>query len=317
MAATSVDWTLEEGSLRKELLKLTKSQLIKLCKSNHISTYDAKYKQNMVDELIKNNNTNPKSKTPTQMQSTKVKSKHKEHASNKQDPVRQINDTLNFEEINTIRDGKIIHGYIKSNFIKQYNDIPKDIIDLFFMFYHIVIREVFKHYNSDHYVLSKNDTTVTKKDYQCCMCYDSACISSLDVGIYLWRFQIIKLSDTNINHSMAIGIDETRYIRKNNGSFWDYNGRSKCYALWHTAVKSHGDYYGMFDRENNSLTFKTNDIVCMTLDLLHRTLSYQINEEETHIVFTDIAVNNDIEYCLGVYIAGSGDCIELLECVRL
>ena len=52
----------------------------------------------------------------------------------------------------------------------------------------------------------------------------------------------------------------------------------------------------------------------MTLDLCKGTLSFQKNEEAKYTLFTDIEVGEDIEYCMGVYIWESDDCIELLPC---
>jgi len=51
MAELSIDWCLKAASLKKELLKLNKSKLIKLCKCNKISTNGSK--QDMADLLIK------------------------------------------------------------------------------------------------------------------------------------------------------------------------------------------------------------------------------------------------------------------------
>lgn len=49
-----IDWTLDERSLRKQLLKLTKPQLIKLCKTNKVAVSINGSKQDMISNLINN-----------------------------------------------------------------------------------------------------------------------------------------------------------------------------------------------------------------------------------------------------------------------
>ena len=42
----------------------------------------------------------------------------------------------------------------------------------------------------------------------------------------------MMLTPISPNGCMAIGIDETKYIKRYDGSFSDKIGKSKCYALW-------------------------------------------------------------------------------------
>ena len=71
-----LDWQLNEASLRKELLKLSKLQLIKLCKKKKVSSNNSK--KHMVDELIKKSNTpqTPKRKSKWVKLSNPLKNKN-------------------------------------------------------------------------------------------------------------------------------------------------------------------------------------------------------------------------------------------------
>ena len=71
MTAKNIDWKLDNGSLKKQLLKLTKPQLIKLCKKKKISATGSK--QEMVNALIKRNGSKKANKS-------KSKSKEKKSA---------------------------------------------------------------------------------------------------------------------------------------------------------------------------------------------------------------------------------------------
>ena len=51
----------------------------------------------------------------------------------------------------------------------------------------------------------------------------------------------------------------------------------------------------------------------MILDLDQQYLCFQVNDGDTHILFKDVTVGKDINYCMAVYIDGDEDCIELLK----
>ena len=138
-----------------------------------------------------------------------------------------MSDVLTIEEVNTIKDEKIIHGYVRSNYVNPNNHIPKDIVDVLFVFYHVIKRETFKHYNAKNYKLSNDGMTMSKKKGSCdSVCYGSICISSIDGGMYSWTFKIRKRTAVT-----AIGIEETTYIQKDDGHFNDWCNNTKFYAL--------------------------------------------------------------------------------------
>ena len=223
-----------------------------------------------------------------------------------------MSDALSIEEVNRIRDEKIVYGYVRSNFITNENHIPRDIINLCLTFYHIIIRETFKHYNPRNYDLSNDDMTVTGAVAgSWSICYGSQCIPSSDTCTYSWKFKVKKMATY-----IAIGIDETKYIRKHTGHFNDEkSGKTKSYALWNNQQKNQWDHDGLIDAESVAPKFDTNDVVRMILDLQNRTLSYQVNEGEIYVAFKGISVGAHIEYCMAVDVSTcSGDCVELLAC---
>ena len=221
------------------------------------------------------------------------------------------------EQINKIKTEKIVYGYVRINFIPRDSiqiHVPKDIINLVFMFYYIMKKETFKHVNVDNYEISNNGRKVTrKKGLSDSVCYGSECVSSLDSSIYKWHLKIIER-----RHMMAIGMDETRYIRRLNGHPNTHIDESKMYCLWHDGDRNNCDHpQGLLKREYNAPRFNKDDIVNMILDLSTRTLSYQINNGKEYIASTNIAVGDDIEYSIFVFMYVAGDCIELLKCLKL
>ena len=226
-----------------------------------------------------------------------------------------MTEVLPIETVNKIRDEKIVYGFVRTNFINIHNHIPKEIINLCLLFYHIVIREIFKHYNPDVYQLSSDALTLTncRIGFNYSTCYGSQCIPSLDDhSIYLWKFEILNRSSW-----IAIGIDETKYLRKKKGQFNEKIGDSKYYALWNDGDTNRWDNASIIRAEENAPEFDANDVVSMILDLSNRTLSYQKNDDEKYIAFTDITVGDEIIYCMGIYIWNNGDCVELVSCERL
>ena len=47
--------------------------------------------------------------------------------------------------------------------------------------------------------------------------------------------------------------------------------------------------------------------------VLNFVISYKINDGDLQIMFKDIIIGNDINYCMGVYIESDCDSIELLQ----
>ena len=66
--------------------------------------------------------------------------------------LKNIND---LDDITSKMDKKIVDGYLRIKDMKKEKiDIPNDIINLIFLFYHIIIRECFKHYRKGSYKLN-------------------------------------------------------------------------------------------------------------------------------------------------------------------
>ena len=217
---------------------------------------------------------------------------------------------LTLEEVSKIKDKKVVEGYIRTGLSNHNLNIPAEIIHLCFIFYHFINHETFKHYNHYNYRVSNNDLTLTRiAGSGEGICYGSHSISSLDGGKYVWKFKIIKMT-----YIMAIGIDETKYAKQSVGYPNEKIDETKLYVLWHDGDANTWDNpYGLVKRKADAPRFNQNDKVSMTLDLSSRTLSYQVNDDDKYIAFTNIAVGEDIEYCMCVYIASNSHCAELLS----
>ena len=225
---------------------------------------------------------------------------------------------ISIEQIYKLRDEKIVNGYTRMKF-RQNGTFPKEIIDMIFMFYYVLMTEIFKHYNSKNYHLSNGGKCATRqRSLGSSVCYGQECISSMDGGIYQWTFKLIS-GKTNI----AIGIEETKYDNLNTGH-WNHRKESvlpyKFYALWNTGYKNAWNEKISIESRpgiRDPPSFRVMDKVHMVLDLGNRTLAYQVNKEELYVAFKDIAVGDDIEYCMGIFMYLCGDGIELLRCLKL
>ena len=212
------------------------------------------------------------------------------------------------------RDKVTVNGYIRHYFMNQNNsvDIPQDIINLCFLFYHIIFQDTFKHFNPDNYAISNDGRTLTNKgSFVWSTCYASYCISSLGKCIYSWKFKILQRQSF-----IAIGIDETKYERKHSGH-WDLNEanhNSKYYVIWNNQKLNKWDDNTLMEAGQDAPIFETNDTLIMRLNLFHRKLSFQKNADKEYIAFTDITVGDDLEYCMAIYACNAGDSVELLSC---
>ena len=220
-----------------------------------------------------------------------------------------------YNDFTNSMDQKLVKGYLK-NIHLQMGDIviPNDVINLIFLFYHIylIAGQSWKHYNNWKYKLSNNNMIVTIRSHWTGgpggVCYGASVIPSVDGGVYKWEFKILKRTC-----SMAIGIDEARYIRTDYGSFNDKIGESISYALWHNGRRNKWNHDGIMKADDNSPHFSTNDVIIMILDLSSKTISYKINDGHEQIVFKNITTADDINYCMGVWIGYNGDSVQLLD----
>lgn len=203
-------------------------------------------------------------------------------------------------------DEKAVQGFVRNAWSNTNDGIPPEIVNLIFVFFHVIFMDSFKHFNHNNYEVSMNDRRVTKQRYYASVCYGLEVIPSTNGGIYHWKFKI-KRQDW-----MAIGIDEAKYIRKDGGDFSTNKRETKLYCLYSDADGRKWDQ-DIYTKNGSLFEFEDHDTVMMILNLADKTLSYQINDREQKALFTDISIGDDIDYCLAVYISGGGDSIELCE----
>ena len=224
---------------------------------------------------------------------------------------------MDIDDLYKAKDQKIVDGFIRQNYIIANDskiDIPKDIISLIFLFYHIIIKEFFKHYNPDIAHISDDNMIITRgkapKDVgSWCVVYGALVIPSFDCGIYQWIFKIIAKKDT-----LAIGIDDTTYIRKHEGGFANRNGESKCYGLWSDKYRTRWDTAHVILPADNIPEINKDDLVTMTLNLSSKSLSFKINDGNEYTVFEGITTEKDLDYCMAVCTGSKSDCVKLVGC---
>eukprot|EP01084_Bolivina_argentea_P166737 289438_1 len=210
---------------------------------------------------------------------------------------------------NEIKDEMIAISFVRNNSIKD-ESVCKNITKIIYTYYHVVMKETFKLCSED-YQISEEGMKLLKMSLNASIAYGSEVIPSMDGEIYQWSFKI------GLNYrTMAIGIDETKYIRKDKGHFGDKKLESTSYALWSNGERDRWEIEETIT-DGNAPTFTSEDSVCMILDLHSKELCYKINDGEKYVAFTDIAVGININYCLGVYIARYNNSMQLLNCARL
>eukprot|EP01084_Bolivina_argentea_P088860 160429_1 len=208
-----------------------------------------------------------------------------------------------------------IYGIIRENDMDTGDKMIEYIVNKIKVY--IFMMEYFKHYNANTYRVSDDNMTV-RRIGDGGFCYGASVISSVDHGVYQWNLKIIGQCDWP---HMAIGIDEATYIRKKYGCFGDYDESEETNAY---AFYCNGDKYRRgcnveqrIEADDNSPRFNEHDVVLMILDLSNQTLSYKINDGDEYVAFTNIAIGDDINYTMVVYMQYTDESIELLNCLQL
>ena len=207
--------------------------------------------------------------------------------------------------IGFMKDNEIVHGYVRIYSKLNINLIPLEVINLCYVYYHLLV-DSFKHYNPRDYRLSKEDLVVTKLSGSWqgkSVVYGEIAIPSLDETIHQWTFKIHQIAP-DLCRPIGIGIDETKYTRRVDGTFpfdRDKGGESKLYYQW----------------------FYSGQEVKMELDLRskNKTLSYYgrvPNGEwfDKSLKF-QVDIGPNITYCMAVSCGYYNDMIELVSYASL
>ena len=200
-----------------------------------------------------------------------------------------------------------MNGYIR-NIDITHCIIANDVINLCIEYYHEK-REKFKHFNSENYKLSNGDMTICKTGgwMSTSTVYGTICIDSSLSMMHKWILKIKHMD--KYSGAIGIGIDETKYFRKDYGSF-DYECRkTKLYGIWNDGTRVNSN--GVWD----NIKYKTGDIIIMELDLLdeNKTISFAKNNDVKKIAFEKVLIGENITYCMTVCCLEPGDAIELLS----
>ena len=116
-------------------------------------------------------------------------------------------------DLNAVKSGKILDGYVRIHSSKHNQHIPIDIIQICFNYYHDQI-EIFRYYNPSNYKLSDDHKTAQSINiFESSTIYGNICIPSCSKSIHKWKFELIE------GYYFGIGIDETTHSRKDSGTF--------------------------------------------------------------------------------------------------
>ena len=87
-----------------------------------------------------------------------------------------MSDAVDVEEFFKLQDQKLVDGFVRTHFISSSIDIPKDIIHLLQLFYHIARKEIFEHYDKSIYEVSDDGMRLTRGGGEGSVCYGSILI---------------------------------------------------------------------------------------------------------------------------------------------
>ena len=135
--------------------------------------------------------------------------------------------------------------------------------------------------------------------------YGTVCIDSSSLRRHKWIFKIKHMHE--YSGAIGIGIDETKYFRKDYGSF-DYQRRkTDLYSIW-----SDGTIVNCRSRNSwDNMKYKTGDIIIMEWNLLNHKISFAKNNDHKKIAFNNVRIEGNISYCMTVCCLEPDDAIEL------
>ena len=217
-----------------------------------------------------------------------------------------MSDVVSFKHERVLRNELIVRGYIRGNYCVYF---PTDIVAICYHYYEV--KDSFIDYDSNKYKLYRDGCAVqVKSPFYLPTIYGKIAIPSCSAKIHIWTFKIHKMS-----FAVSIGIDETRHIRKEQGSFSQMHGCSQLYGIYNDGEKIQWNKRQHSDKKDAKLQFKQGDTVQMELDLVshYKTLSYLINNEPKRIAFKNIAIGPKITYCMAIHCGWTHDNIEILS----
>ena len=203
----------------------------------------------------------------------------------------------------------LVSGYLRCELLKE-ND--QDMNEMTFEKNLSMI--IIEYFNKEIIKANDNQCRIKKiinEDYCGTTCYGSIKIPSISNTKHHWKFKIHRIDSMRY---MALGIDETKYLRYDCG-LHSRQGETKTYGSWSDGDKNQWDHSQPI--EMASPEFKTGDIVQMILDLEKEQISIKVNQEDECIVHESITVGEDIEYAMAVTLQRLNDEIELLDYTTL
>ena len=184
MATKAIDWTVEDKSLRMQLMKLSKPQLTKLCKTKRVPAKPSKLE--MVNALIEKN----------QKRKQKIEEKKKNMEKEKQRKAK-----------NRPSSKLLIIGYIHQNITKQ---IPSDVIITILSFYPKNYKLYAIGYEADKrfgIALQSGNNQWQYLYEMSSLCHDSNLISSGSRNFFIINFERDELYGIGNNDFGALGIN--------------------------------------------------------------------------------------------------------------
>ena len=197
---------------------------------------------------------------------------------------------------------RLVEGYLRDKLMNSKDDhYEENLINIIIEY--LLLKEYFSKLDTRDVKLDETQTKIEKTGGGFNTCYGLVKIPSLSQIQHHWRFKMI-----NIHHFVAIGIDETKYLRISCGLF-DFED-SKAYGVWSDGGTTH---WAVHKADYKQYKYQNGDVVEMILDLKEKEIYVSVNEAEPILAVKDIDIGDEIEYCMAVTLSFASDCVQLLE----
>eukprot|EP01084_Bolivina_argentea_P065192 118834_1 len=206
----------------------------------------------------------------------------------------------------------LVFGFVRRIQKSTTLNIPIEIIyicvDLFF------IKESFsKCDQSTIHINSQSDIATCQHDITVCLCTTirgEVIINDNPSYEYKWTFQILNKNDSTTGF---IGIIDSTTKSFINVLFHTWRSKIKFYGTSFEGILEGHEYGGPHaDCNHLQAYFKNGDIIEMSVNTLHKTISYRVNNQDLGIAWDSIEFDN-MSYRMAIGLQKKHDSIKLLS----
>ena len=205
-----------------------------------------------------------------------------------------------------------VFGYIrsqhklsfKSNPYALFSNIPSSISSICILYYHLY--DYFELINPNM-TLSDNKQNITlNTNYRDNLTFGKEIISSTDQCIYKWYLQL-----NGYPSGFIIGLTSKPWNVNNN--LYESQKCGQCYLFWPNVSFQLASHITSWSVKDYIRDAKSNDIVCMEVNLIDKTIKIYLNDKDKGIAFKNVETGDDIKYRLSVTLLNIQTSISLVK----